>query len=126
MINPSVFVQSLVSSVVDCPVYGTVPAKVSAEFVTHRVVSSQPVTNGPVSASERVSLAVSVVAGSNDRARILARAVLGAFERAYEGGASDIAFFDVEMLPVLQGSVQLVTDSHSFQYDALYTLIFTE
>lgn len=123
--RPSTSIQQIISGAVDSQVFSTVPEKVPGEFITHHIVSSKPVANGPVTVSESCVVSVSVIAASNNRAYELSRQVLQALSDTYESGTGDLAYFGVDLLPTRQGSVGVVTSQGSTQYDAVYRMIFT-
>lgn len=126
--NPAKFVQKVLSDALEVAVFGSVPVKAPSEFVFHTVVSNRPVSNGPVTASMDTTIAVSVVAESDSRAFELAHKVTEAFSDIYEQGISvagtALAFFDAEMLPIRQSTVNVVTEKLSYQYNAQYQMLF--
>lgn len=122
--RPSTSIQSVLSSL-PCKVFGSVPKTVPDTFVLHTVVTSKPVVNGRPVDSMDCSVAVSTVAGSNDEAWTIANKVTELLNDSYESGTGDIAFLEVTSHPVRQPRVDTVTDSTSYQYNAVYRLIFT-
>ena len=126
--RPGAYIQSVLATSLDCRVFSQVPRTVAAEFVLHTVVTNTAVANGEITDSMDVTVAFSIVAGSNDRAWEIAHQVTRILSDAYEGGSiihdTGLSYMEAVSLPVKQPAVDAVTAPGSHEYDSVFRIIF--
>lgn len=126
--RPATYIQSVLAASLNCRVFSQIPKSVPGEFVLHTVATNTAVANGEITESMDVTVAFSVVAGSNDRAWEIAHHVTKVLSDAYEGNSvihdTGLSYMEAVSLPVKQPAVDTVTAPGAHEYDSVFRMIF--
>lgn len=126
--QPSVWLQGVLSSGLNCGVFSQFGSSTPEEFVLHSVTTNKPVPNGGTHDSMDVTVSFAVVSDNDDRAWEIAQSVTELVDSAYVSGTvvgvTGLAYYEATMLPVKQPRVEALTAPGSHEYNSVFRMIF--